>query len=193
MSKKELIIKAATRLFSEKGFKETSVAEISKLTGAAEGTIFHHFKTKEEIFLSILENVKKGVIEEFEDYIRNRSFENGLDMTEGVISFYLYLAGQMEEWFLILHRHYPYELAMVNPVCREQLEAIYTCLLDIFEGAILRGQKDGSVNSNLPSRKTALVIFAMVNGLVWFKLHNLYEAGTLYDELIASCQKILRN
>jgi AcrR family transcriptional regulator len=193
MSKKELIIKAATQLFSEKGFKETSVAEISKLTGAAEGTIFHHFKTKEEIFLSILENVKKGVIEEFEDYIRNRSFENGLEMTEDVISFYLYLAGRMEEWFLILHRHYPYELAMVNPVCREYLEAIYTCLLDIFEGAILRGQKDGSINSSLPSRKTALVIFAMVNGLVWFKLHNLYEAGTLYDELIASCQKILRN
>ncbi len=191
MSKKEIIIKAATRLFSEKGFKETSVSELSKLTGAAEGTIFHHFKTKEDIFLSILENVKEGIIEEFEQYVRNKTFENGLDMMEGVISFYLYLAGRMEEWFLLLHRHYPYELAMDNPVCREHLEAIYTCLLDIFEGAILRGQKDGSVG-NVPSRKTALIIFAMVNGLVWLKLHNLYEAGTLYNELITSCKKILR-
>ncbi|QTA92306.1 TetR/AcrR family transcriptional regulator [Desulfonema magnum] len=192
MSKKQIIIKAATRLFSEKGFKETSVAELSKVTGAAEGTIFHHFKTKEDIFLSILKNVKEGIIEEFEEYIHTRAFDNGLDMMEGVISFYLYLAGRMEEWFLLLHRHYPYELAMDNPVCREYLEGIYTCLVDIFEEAISRGQKDASIDNGVPSRKTAMIIFAMVNGLVWFKLHHLYEAGALYNELIASCHKILR-
>ncbi|MCP4113356.1 MAG: TetR/AcrR family transcriptional regulator [Desulfobacteraceae bacterium] len=192
MSKKQAILETATRLFAEKGYKETSVAEISRITGAAEGTIFHHFKNKEDIFISILRNAKEGIIEEFERYIGEREFKTGLDMMESVIYFHLYLTGKMEEWFLLLHRHFPYEVAKVNPVCRDNLEAIYTCLVDIFEEAVLRGQKDGSISES-PSRKTALIIFSMVNGLIWFKIYNLYDAGALYNELIASCRKILQN
>ena len=66
MSKKDSILTAAARLFAEKGFKETTVAELSKMTGAAEGTIFHHFKSKEDIFMSILQEMKYGIIQEFE-------------------------------------------------------------------------------------------------------------------------------
>ena len=65
MNKKNIILEAAARLFSEKGFRETPMAEISKITGAAEGTIFYHFKNKEELFVAILEDFKKHVIEEF--------------------------------------------------------------------------------------------------------------------------------
>ena len=44
-------------------------------------------------------------------------------MVEGAISYYLYLAGMKEDRFHLLHHRYPYELAAVNPVCREHLEA----------------------------------------------------------------------
>ena len=60
MKKKEAILHTATRLFSEKGFRDTHVSEISSITGAAEGTVFYHFKNKEELFLSILRDFKKG-------------------------------------------------------------------------------------------------------------------------------------
>ncbi len=49
-----MILQSATRLFSENGFKETSMADLAKVTGVAQGTIFYHFKNKEELFLSIL-------------------------------------------------------------------------------------------------------------------------------------------
>ncbi|GBC61246.1 TetR family transcriptional regulator [Desulfonema ishimotonii] len=190
--KKKLILKAAAALFAEKGFRDTSIAELSKMTGAAEGTIFYHFKTKEDIFISILKNVREGIVREFNQYVHGREFENGMAMLEGVIGFYLYLAGQMEDWFMLLYRHYPYQLAKVNPVCREHLEAIYNCLANLFEDAIRQGQADGSIG-NVSPRKTALIIFSMVNGLVWFKVYELYDAGTLFDELIISCRKILCN
>lgn len=191
MSKKDSILTAAARLFAEKGFKETTVAELSKMTGAAEGTIFHHFKSKEDIFMSILQEMKHGIIQEFEEYIAGQKFDTGMDMMEKVISFYLYLAVKNEDWFLILHRNYPYELAKNNPVCRELLEAIYNCFADIFELAIVLGQKDGSMQRNLNTRKIALILFSTVNGLVWFNINSLYDAGALYQELIESCRKIL--
>lgn len=192
MSKKKVILQAATRLFSEKGFKDTSMADLAKVTGAAQGTIFYHFNNKEELFLSILEELKRDIIEEFERYFGERKFKTGLDMMEGAISFYLYLSGAMEDRFLLLHRHDAYELAQVNSICKGHLEGIYNCLLDIFERAILLGQKDGSIR-DMPARKTALIIFTMVDGLVRFNTYNLYDAGALYNDLIESCRRILKN
>ena len=191
MKKKQAILETATRLFSLKGFKDTSMAELSKMTGVAQGTIFYHFKNKEELFISILEEFKVSIIDEFERYVGENRFKTGLDMIEGAISFYLYLAGAMEDRFLLLHRHDAYEFAKINSVCREHLESIYNCLTDIFEQAILLGQKDASI-TDVSVRKTALILFTMVDGIVRFNTYELYDAGTLYDELIISCRKILQ-
>jgi len=190
MSRKNAILQAATLLFSTKGFKDTSMAELSKMTGAAEGTIFYHFKNKEELFLTILENVKQDIIREFEGYLRETKFENGLEMIEGAITFYIQLGAAMENRFLLLHRHDAYELAKGNATCRRHLEAIYDCLLDIFEQGVVLGQKDGSIRE-IPARKAALIIFSMVDALVRFDTYNLYEAGGLYKELMESCRRML--
>lgn len=192
MSKKQAILEVATKFFSMKGFKDTSMADLAKVIGTAQGTIFYHFNSKEQLFLAVLKSVKVGIIEEFEGHLREKEYRTGLEMIEGVISFYLYLAGTMEDQFLLLHRHDAYELAQVNTVCREHLEGIYNSILDIFEKAVLMGQKDGSIG-NMPARKTALIIFCMVDGLVRFNTYNLYHAGALYNELIASCRRILQN
>jgi len=191
MSKKDAILQAATRLFSEKGFKETSIAELSKATGAAEGTIFYHFKNKEDIFLCILEDTRNRVVEEFERYLEEEKFDTGLEMIEGACSFYFYLAGTMGDQFLLLHRRHPHELAEVNPVCREHLEAIYNSFVNGFERAILLGQKDGSIRK-MSSKKIALIIFSMVDGLVRFKTYNLYDAGALHKEFMELCHSMLQ-
>ncbi len=192
MSRKEVILDGAAWLFSEKGFRDASMAELAKMTGVAQGTIFYHFKNKEELFLAILENIKEEIIREFDGYIRDHEFQNGLDMLEGATSFYLHLAGTMEDRFILLHRHDAYSFARVNPTYREQLEAIYERLLDFFERAILQGQEDGSIRE-VAARKAALIIFNMVDGLVRLETYDLYSAGALYNELIDSCRRMLRN
>jgi AcrR family transcriptional regulator len=121
MSKKEVILRAARRLFSEKGFKDTSMIELSKMTGAAEGTIFYHFKNREDLFLSTLKNVKNEIIDQFEHYFRETMFETGLHMIEGAILFYLNLAGAMGDQFLLLYRHDAYEIVKLNSICRNIL------------------------------------------------------------------------
>jgi len=192
MTRKEVILQAASRLFSDKGFKETSISDISEITKVAEGTIFYHYKSKEGLFLAILEGLKTEIINGFDQYFREKKFESGLDMVEGAISYYLFLAGMKEDRFHLLHHRYPYDLAAVNPVCRDHLEAIYNCVVDIFEEAIRRGQEDGSIET-MPTRKMALILFSMVDGLVRFKTYNLYDPGGLYHELISACRRMLGN
>ncbi|MBN1847051.1 MAG: TetR/AcrR family transcriptional regulator [Deltaproteobacteria bacterium] len=190
MERKETIFHAATRLFADKGYKETSMSEVAKLTGVAQGTIFYHFKSKEDLFLAILEEFKSNVNDEFEKWVNNHSFSNGLDMLESALDFYLYLASIMEDRFMILYRHDAYELALHNPIFGQYLESIYDHLVDIFEKAIISGRNDGSI-ADVSPKKNAMLIFTMVDGLVRFNTYKLYDAGTLYDELVKACRKIL--
>ena len=192
MSKKREILQAATKLLAMKGYKEASMAELAKITGVAQGTIFYHYNNKEALFLSILEAFKKDIISEFTRYRHEHHFQSGLDMLQDVIGFYLHMVGIMEDRFMLLHRHHAYELARVNPTCRAYLEAIYNCLIDIFEQAILSGQKDGTIRT-APARHIAMIVFSMVDGLVRFNTYNLYDAGVLYEELVLCCRAIVQN
>ncbi len=49
------ILNTAQRLFIEKGFIRTSVSEIVKEIGVAQGTFYYYFKTKEDILNAIIE------------------------------------------------------------------------------------------------------------------------------------------
>lgn len=166
------------------------MADLSRETGAAGGTIFHHFKNKEDLFLNILKDVQETILSAFKHQKETAHFKNGMEMVEGVVTFYLNLAGVMEDQFLLLHRHYPYQMAETNPVCRSYLESVYNCLLDIFEEGISIGIEDGSVRAASP-RNTAMVLFAMVDGVARLNTYNLYQAGSLYRDLMASCRSIL--
>lgn len=192
MSKKEDILLTATRLFSEKGYRNTAMAEVAKLTGVAEGTIFYHFKTKEELFLAILEHLRQTLIGSFNAFFAEKTFTNGLAMIEGSIFYYLYLVGTREELFLILHRYDAYEMAMANPIFRIEFSSIYNFILDTFQKAIIRGQADGSV-ADLPAGKTAFIVFAMVDGIARLKTFNLYDASALYEQLVINCRRMLQN
>ena len=191
-SKKNAILSMATILFANKGFSSTSMTEVASMTDIAGATIFYHFKTKEDLFIAVLESVKTGIVQEFSLYLQEEQFASGLEMLLGAVSFHLHLAAMKKEWFLLLHRHYTYELAAVNPVCRKYLEDIYTCLVDIYEKALALGQEDGSI-CELSARKTALIILAMVDGILQLERNNLYNAGPLYSELIESCRRMVEN
>jgi AcrR family transcriptional regulator len=49
------ILDTAQRLFIEKGFIQTSVSEIVKEIGVAQGTFYYYFKTKEDILKAIID------------------------------------------------------------------------------------------------------------------------------------------
>lgn len=53
------ILDAALDLFSAQGFHATTTRKIAKQAGVNEVTIFRHFKSKENLFQAVLDNVKE--------------------------------------------------------------------------------------------------------------------------------------
>jgi len=73
MAKKELmedtrarIIGAARTLFAEQGYQQTTIAEIAKMVGLSEGSIYEHFRGKEDLLLTIPDVWVTNAIEELE-------------------------------------------------------------------------------------------------------------------------------
>lgn len=57
--KKKAILDAALILFTERGFHGTPTSLIAQEAGVATGTLFHYFKTKEELIESLYLDIKK--------------------------------------------------------------------------------------------------------------------------------------
>ncbi|OBZ55045.1 TetR family transcriptional regulator, partial [Bacillus cereus] len=70
--KQQRIIETTIKLFAEKGYANTSTAEIAKVAGVSEGTIFKHYGKKDQLLLSVIlpfvndffPNMAKELIEE---------------------------------------------------------------------------------------------------------------------------------
>ncbi|MCU0305499.1 MAG: TetR/AcrR family transcriptional regulator [Thermoanaerobaculales bacterium] len=191
MTKRTAILHAATHAFAAKGLRETSTTELATMTDVAEGTVFYHFGSKENLFLAVLDHVRHELEGAFKGYLESQRPASGLAMLEEAVAFYLHLAEDRVELFLLLHRSDAYELARANEQCRAELEKIFNCLVGVFEAALTKGQEDGSIRPSVAPRRMALLIFNMVDGLVRLRDCALYEPGVMFPEILEACRGLV--
>jgi AcrR family transcriptional regulator len=55
------ILEAATQLFSKTGYDATGVAEICQAAGVSKGAFYHHFPSKQAIFMELLNTYLNGI------------------------------------------------------------------------------------------------------------------------------------
>jgi AcrR family transcriptional regulator len=55
------ILSAATELFSKSGYDATGVAEICQVAGVSKGAFYHHFPTKQAVFMELLNSYMNSI------------------------------------------------------------------------------------------------------------------------------------
>jgi AcrR family transcriptional regulator len=58
------ILRAAAHLFRAHGFNATSIDDIAARAGVAKGAVYHHFKSKEQIFARVFEQMTAALVTE---------------------------------------------------------------------------------------------------------------------------------
>jgi AcrR family transcriptional regulator len=61
------ILKAAMQLFANRGFHETSMSEVAREARVSKALIFWHFKTKEELFVAVLNRLLEPYFIDFSE------------------------------------------------------------------------------------------------------------------------------
>ena len=68
--KRQRILEAALKLFVELGFHATPTSKIAQEAGVANGTLFHYFKTKEELVVALYIDAKERLANYTIPYIK---------------------------------------------------------------------------------------------------------------------------
>lgn len=66
---KELIFQGALKAFASKGFNETTMEQIAEICGVAKGTLYYNFKTKEDLYIFVMESGVQNFTMLIQDYI----------------------------------------------------------------------------------------------------------------------------
>ena len=61
-TKKELILEVSLKLFSEKGYKSTSVRDIAKDVGMTQSGLYNHFKGKDAILKALIADLMNSAV-----------------------------------------------------------------------------------------------------------------------------------
>ncbi len=77
-NKKGVILQAALNEFSEKGYNETTVADISSRARVTGPTVYEYFKNKEDILMCIPELAVENFLSELKDHIANTNSPDSL-------------------------------------------------------------------------------------------------------------------
>ena len=64
------IVKAARRILGERGFAATTMDDIAASARVAKGAVYHHFKTKEELFSAVFDQVSRDLVVEIDRIAR---------------------------------------------------------------------------------------------------------------------------
>jgi AcrR family transcriptional regulator len=67
------IVKAAKRLFGERGFAGTTMDNVATAAHVAKGAVYHHFETKEALFEAVFDEVSQDLVAEVDRAARSEN------------------------------------------------------------------------------------------------------------------------
>ena len=136
MEKKDKIFDAALNLFTTKGFHGTPTSEIAKIAGVANGTLFHYFKTKEDLINNLYLNVKNDMVEESVNGIENiESLKLKLEFL-GSKTIQWAMSNPQKIFFIQQYMYSPY----ITTNTQEEVDKIKEVYINLIQSGIDKGE-----------------------------------------------------
>jgi AcrR family transcriptional regulator len=162
-STRERLISAALKLFGEKGYQSTSVADVQRESDCHSGSFYHFFPTKQDLLLAVLERYRTGIV----SMLIEPAWANVGDPIERVFAL-------LARYRLLLEMsHCTYgcpigslalELHEPDPVVRQLLASNFTGWIDQVETCLIDARK--ILGRELDTRRTASFVLTVMEGAV---------------------------
>jgi AcrR family transcriptional regulator len=173
------LMKSAAKVFARRGLQHASIDEVAEDAGFTKGAFYANFRSKEELFLAMLDQRFAERIEEI-DRVMETHAEPAQQARQIAADFLRYL-GADPDWQRIFFEFTAY--AARNDPFREELVTRYKTLRTRIADAYRQKQEELGVTLPVPVEQIALMTFAMANGIA---LEKLLEPEAVSDELYAT-------
>jgi AcrR family transcriptional regulator len=161
---KDKIIAAALSLFARNGYNGTSLADIAKAVGIQKPSIYNHFKSKEELFLSIYESIlwfHVQKVEKLMDDIKELDAEEQLFQIVN-LTFQYYIHYEEQSTFLNKAVFFPPE--NLKEQLREQFMISEEAMSAILKTIIRKGIENGEIR-NGPIDDFIMSYYCLIDGI----------------------------
>ena len=158
------ILLAAERLFSKNGFFKTSMAEIAESVQFAMGTVYRFFKSKEEIYISLVEGKVEELLSLLKEATRSRS--SAPEKLRAVIRVKLVFADQNRDFFRIYVSEWSGFEWTIKSAFGDRVWKKYLAQIDLVANLIKEGIKAGEFRSVNP-KDTSLALHGMLNSTIY--------------------------
>lgn len=149
--RKEEILDAAERLFGTKGFDNTSTNDILEEVGIARGTLYYHFKSKEEILDGVIRRMTERMMAEAGKIVRNRELSLLERLTKAILS--LNVESQIgNEVMEQVHR--PQNALMHQKMQKRLLVGINPIFTELIE----EGEREGICHTDYPEEAVEMTM-----------------------------------
>ncbi len=170
------ILAAAERLFSQKGFFKTSMVEIAEEAEFAIGTVYQFFKSKEEMYLSLIEaKMQKfaGLIDE-----RVSVATSATDKLEAVIRTKLEYFEKNRNFFRIYVSEWSGFEWTLKSAFGEQTWKRYQAQLELVGDIMRSGIRRGEFRAVDPA-ESAYALHGMLNSTIYLWILQVKPPGSL--------------
>lgn len=163
LEREEEIISAAEKVFCSKGFEDASMDEIAKQAKFTKRTVYQYFDSKEDLYFALMLKVFRrlclyliqGDTSEHTGYVRIHQFCR---------NYYQFYKDNPETFRIIGYRGPVKKNIMADNKRLNEFMQFNNSVFQMVAELITQGKKDGSIQPDLDSDKTAFSLIFMMTG-----------------------------
>jgi len=174
------ILEAAVKVFARQGFHQSTVAEIAKEAGVADGTIYLYFKNKDDILVQFFSYRAKQVFESFREEVDRA--QTSLDKLRNVVRRHLAEFQRDRDGAVV----YQVETHQNSRLAEAQIREMSQMYRDLISEIVEQGQQEGTIRRDLYVGLVKRFIIGAVDEVIntWLHSDGEYDLVSMADPLI---------
>jgi TetR/AcrR family transcriptional regulator, fatty acid metabolism regulator protein len=168
------------KVFSQQGFYQSTIAQIAKEAGVADGTIYLYFKNKNDILVNFFSHRTKQVFARFQAEVDKG--QSSLDKLRNLIRRHLAEFQNDRDMAIV----YQVETHQNSRLAEEQIKEMSKMYQDLIAEIVELGQQEGSVRKDLYVGLVKRFILGAVDEVIntWIHSEGKYDLVSMADPLV---------
>jgi TetR/AcrR family fatty acid metabolism transcriptional regulator len=174
------ILEAAVKVFARQGFHQSTISQIAKDAGVADGTIYLYFKNKDDILVQFFSYRAKQVFERFREEVDRA--DTSLEKLRNLIRRHLAEFQRDKDGAIV----YQVETHQNSRLAEAQIKEMSELYRELISEIVEQGQQEGSIRKDVYVGLVKRFIIGAVDEVIntWIHSGGDYDLVSMADPLV---------
>ena len=175
--KYQVLLDAAVKSFAQTGYHRTRVADIAREAGVADGTVYIYFENKEDILISLFQDMMKRFVEDLNSELTLCQDAN--EKLYRIISYHLTTLANRPDQARVTQ----IELRQIDKTINQGISKPLKIYFQLIEEVVAEGKEQGLYRRGIDPKTARKVVFGAIDEVVtcWVMSGKPYDLTALSE------------